>query len=519
MTTTRTPPALLVALALALVTVAGCIPARVKHLNAAGNQAMAKRDYQRAIAMYSESLSIYPDQPKVALKLDSAKVMLKQVLVFKIYDVVDGPVRPVARYLEAWKMSAQLPSLDVSPARVLSIRADLNKRFARAEPVVRKNTEPHDYYLHLNQMQRLVASPPVQRASVEVAAILKGLHLKQRAAADRAGRAGLALLHTAAAATFSGADTGLWVDVRKRRDALRRKLGIRVEVQARSEQSASHSLYLLGGIKRRLPEIFIVQPGAALKLQLQARRPAPDEKVVSDRLSGRCQVGTRRVKNPECNSLKSQAALRKRTYEQKLAALEMARDRCAGAKQASTCNNYLSSASRDVDSAKRSYEEMEDRVGKCPRHIDEPVFKTFFYKRFIISRAVSISGTVAVTRGKTVRRGRGVTGTASARDTYGEGLGCAKIAPDPMSIPSLSALRVQAEERMLDRSLSELYQMRRQLAREQLAGSSARDERLDALVRARLVDETFKLARTQLATNLSRMWSSDFELTERVVAH
>ena len=126
-----------------IASLAGCIPARVKELNELGRKAVAARQYDQAVSYLSESLAIYPDQPKVVLQLESAKTMLKQIYVFKIYELVDGPKQPVETYLQVWKISSELPKLNVAPARVASIRVDLNKKFGVEEPRLRSITEPH----------------------------------------------------------------------------------------------------------------------------------------------------------------------------------------------------------------------------------------------------------------------------------------------------------------------------------------------------------------------------------------
>lgn len=506
------------ALALAtLLVVASCIPARVKELNELGARAVAARRYDQAITYLSESLAIYPDQPKVALQLESAKTMLKQVYVFKIYDLVDGPAQPIETYSNIWKISAELPKLNVAAARVASIRVDLNNHFTKVEGRLRSSTEPHLYYLHLAQMNRLVASPPVDRARGEVASVLEQQHLQAQKQADAARLEGLALLHTAAAATFAPGDTGLWAESRRRQEALRQRLGIRVALEAQAAPGGAGSGFMLGGIRRRLPRIFLVTDGAPLRLALRANRPETSQQQVSDRPSAQCQVGTRQERNPECDTLRNRAEMAKRSYEQRLAALETARNRCASATQPSSCSSYISSASSDVSSAQRHYEDLERQVGSCRPTIDVPVYKTFFYQRFTLSRSAGATGTVTVLHNGKVWRSRNVVGQAAATDTYGEGLSCARIPPDPLNIPELSALRVQAEERMLDNSLNELYQMRRELAQRQLAGGDSKQQRLDALVRARLVDESYQQVAQQLSQHLAGQWSADFDLPRRIV--
>jgi len=503
-------PVVLVAL------LAACIPARVKELNELGRRAVAARQYDQAITHFSESLAIYPDQPKVALQLDSTKVMLKQVYVVKIYDLVDGSPEPIETYLRVWQISRELPKLNVAPARVASIRVDLDRHFAKHETRLRSSTEPHNYFLHLSGMERLVPSSPVAKARVAVADVLQQQHLGQQKKADGARLAALGLLHTAAAATFAPGDTGLWVEAHRRLKALRDRLGIRVDVQALSPSGGASSSHLLGGIKRRLPPIFFVDGRAPLRLTLRGNRPQTDQRQVTDRHSAQCQVGTRQEKNPECDSLRSRAEMAKRTYEQKLAALQTAQSNC-GSQQASSCTSYLSSANSDVNSARRHYEEVEGQAGRCPPFIDRPVYKTFFYQRATVSRSASATGVVSLQRAGNVLRSRAVQGSASATDTHGDGLSCARIPPDPLDLPALAALQGQAEEQMLDRSMGELYQMRRELAQKQLAGDSGQDQRLDALVRARIVDESWAQVATQLTDHLKRMWSSDFDLPRRIL--
>lgn len=510
------PLPLLLLLLTALLS-SGCIPARVTELNKLGHEAVAARKYDKAVAYYSESLAIYPDQPKLALKLDSAKVMLKQIYVFKIYDLVDGPVKPVGTFLNVWRMSAELPKLNVAKARVATIRIDLDQHFTKAEKTLRAKTEAHSYFLHLSQMIGLVPSQPVGRAKVQVAGGLRDTHLAAQKKADAAKQEGLALLHTAAAATFSPGATGLWAEATRRQQALRQRLGIRLAVGAKGAPGGAAGPFLVGGLKRRLPRIFLVTPGAPLALNLHARRPQSDQREVSDRRSGRCQVGTRREKNPKCDSLRRRAEMAKRTYEQQLDALEAAKMRCAQEAQANTCTSYLSRANTDVGSAKRHYEGLERKVGTCPPFVNKPVYKIFFYERKTLSRRVTVSGTVTVNRNGKPWRSRAVVGAVAASDTYGPGLSCARVPADPLNLASLSQLRAQAEEQLLDRSLTELLQLRRELAQKQLAGGNSRDERLDALVRARLVDESYKRVSQQLKQSLTGIWASDWRLTEAIV--
>jgi ABC-type thiamine transport system ATPase subunit len=69
---------------------------------------------------------------------------------------------------------------------------------------------------------------------------------------------------------------------------------------------------------------------------------------------------------------------------------------------------------------------------------------------------------------------------------------------------------------MLSQSVGDLLVMRRKRAQKQLAGADTQDARLDALVRARLVDESFAAVRNQLRDQLAGLWWSDFGLSKRL---
>lgn len=482
-----------------------------------GHEALADRKYRRAIGLFSESLAIYPDQPKVYQQLETAKTMLKQIYVYEIYELVDEREKqPIADFLSAWKMCADLPELGVVKARVSSIRVDLDKRFGRAEKRLHTSTEPHKYYAHLSKMSKLMATERVEQAESRIADELEKKHLEAQREADAAKRPGEALLHTAAAATFAPGDTGLWAEFTKRRAALVDKLAIPLSVGATSTAGAAHSRALLGGLKRRLPRIFQVTRGADLALELRGTKPQPAENRVSDRRSARCQVGTRREKNPKCDPLRRRAAAAHRSYEAQLQALDRAREGCGSAANPSACNNQLAGEARELRRAQKHYETLEREVGRCPEFIERPIYKMFFYKRFTVMRRVDAVGTVTLARSGQVQKSRSVRGTASAKDSFGQGLSCANIAADPLDLASLASLAAAAREQMLDRSLTELLRLRRRLAREQLAGKDAGDGRLDALVRALVVDESDKEIAEQLEARLAGMWTTDFGLTARI---
>jgi hypothetical protein len=504
------------AVTLLLCLVVACLPGQVKDLNAMGDQAMAQRRYEQAVSYYSQSLALYPDQDLIRKRMGSARVLLRQIYVDKIYELVDNARAPITEYLMAWRMSAALPSLGVEQGRVVSIRMDLGNRFSKSEAKLRSTTEGHNYYLHLSQMLSLVQDALVDKARLEVGGVLQQQHLADMTKADRTKLPGLALLHATAAATFAPVDTGLWADVTRRRSALLKRLALPVGLKVQGP-SAAIGDHLLGGLKRRLPSIFVVASDAALQLQLRASRPEPTERTVRDQRSAQCQVGTEKLPNPECDSLRSRASVAKDNYESARRALDAISARCGAEAQASTCASNISSAESRSSSAKRDYDDLEHKVGTCPRFIDKPIYKMFFYLRQTIYRQVTASASLTLSRGGAVTTSRAVTGTAAAQDTFGDGLGCANIPPDPLQIDSVAVLQATAENRLLDSSLNELIELRRRTAEKQLGGGEDRDQRLDALVRARLVDDSFPLAKEQLARHLSVSWSADFGLTDRVL--
>ncbi len=513
--THASPLRILLVLLPLLLLLAGCLPTRCKELNTAGDKALSDRKYEQAISYYSRSLTIEPDQEEIRLRLDSAKTLLRQIYVDKIYEIVDRSGSPVQEFLAAWKMSATLPSLNVAKRRVASIRVDLSKRFAKSESGLRKKTEGHVYYHHLAQMQALVADHAVATAIREVGAILRDQHLVAKKKADKARMRGLALLHTTAAATFSPRDTGLWNEVFKRRRALLSSLSIKVSLRAQAARGGA--AHLLGGLRRRLPPIFVSTMSAPLVLSLKARPVATTQRQTNDRRSADCKVGTRRVPNPECPALRRRAESARAQFESAKGAADAVSARCGQEANTNTCSSNVSSAQRRMNDARRHYEDLENKVGRCPSTIEKPIFKTFFYMRHTMFRQAAASAALTLTRSGEVISSRGVHGSANAQDTFGDGLGCANIASDPLQLTSLSSLRVTAENRMLDASLTELHQMRRRKAKAQLAGGDSQDQRFDSLVRARLVDSTFALAKNQLHRTMTSMWGTDFALTDKIL--
>lgn len=502
---------------LCLLGLAGCVPYQARQLNAAGDHAMAERRYEQAISSYSQSLGMAPGQEDIRNRLASAKVLLRQIYVDRIYDLVDAGVKAATTggFVKAWELSARLPDVDVPPARVASIRQDLNRKFSRAEPHLRKSSEHHRYLLDLTRMQALVPDRAVGLALAQISDLLRARHIKLRDKAQKKRRRGLALLHAAAAATFSARDTGLWSDVRKRRSALLARLAIDLQLEA-SAVRGSAGRYV-GGLRRRLPAIFRVQPKAALALTLDVRAPATDQRETRSRHSADCKVGTRREENPVCPSLKRRVDQGARDLTSSRRALEAAAERCAREERASSCNSYISDAQRRLRREQDDYRRLESEASACPRYLDKPVFKTFFYERRTLYRQATASATLSLTRSASPVTSRAVQGVAAASDAYGGGLACAQIAPDPLRIPSLPSLAATAEERLLDGCTGELRSLQRDKATAQLAGRDREADRLDALVRARLVDPSYAAPTAQLSRHLQANWGSDFKLADSIL--
>ena len=495
----------------------GCLPHEARQLNTSGDRAMSDRRYEQAISAYSRSLAMAPGQEEIVHRLASAKVLLRQIYVDRIYDLVDARVGATtsAGFVKAWELSARLPDVDVTAARVASIRQDLNKRFIKAEPLLRKATEHHRYHLDLTRMQALVADRAVAAALVQVSNLLRAHHVKSRDRANKARRKGLALLHCAAAATFSQRDTGLWNETRGRREALLARLAIPLQLAVTVARGSANRY--LGGLRRRLPSIFSVQPRGKLVLLLEVRDPASEQTESRSRHNADCKVGTRREENPACPSLKRRVEQGARDLQSSRGALDAAAERCAREQNASSCNSYISDAQRRLQREKDDYRRLESEASACPRTVERPVFKTFFYERRTVQRHAMASATLSLTRGGEAITSRAVQGAASASDSHGGGLACAGVASDPLRIPSLSSLLATAEERLLDGCTSELRRLQREKATAQLAGSDEEAARLDSLVRARLVDPTYKEPAALLARHLKANWGSDFGLTDLIL--
>jgi len=364
-------------------------------------------------------------------------------------------------------------------------------------------------------MITLVPGEVVGKALGEVSELLRRWHLKARDRAAKKRRRGLALLHGVAAATFSARDTGLWSDARSRRAALLARLAIPIRVEATAARGRPSRF--MGGLRRRLPSIFIVRPGADLALSLAVRQPALEQRESRDRLNAQCTVGTRQEPNPLCPSLKRRVEQAARDRDATRRALDAVSQRCAREQQASSCNSYIRDAQSRLRREKDDYKRVESEASRCRRTIDVPVQKIFFYERRLLMRQATVSGTLSLSRGGVALSSRAVHGSASARDKYGGGLSCAGIPPDPLQLPGLPALLATANERMLNGCTGELRRMQREKAEAQLGGKDREADRLDALVRARLVDPGWKAPAKQLKRHLAANWGSDFKLVDGIL--
>lgn len=503
----------LLALFLALT---GCLSSQAKQFNRLGDDALNKRNYEGAISYYSQSLSIAADQEEVKVRLGTAKVLLKQIYTDKIYDLVDKGGAPVGEFYEAYRMSSRLPTLKVKEDRINTIRRDLTGRFVKAEPRLRKSTEGHNYWRNLTGMYGFVKDPVVAKNWREIGVILRGQHLALRAGAEGKKLPGLALLHTAAAATFAPWDTSLWPDAARRRRQIQTSLAIPLAIDVRSASSSGHDP-IFGGIRGRIPSIFKLDARAPLHLAFRTNRPNITEREVHSRHSASCQVGVQKVKNKQCGALQRKAQLARQNYNNLQRGLDQAISRCSTAPPVQ-CNSYISNSNRDLGHAKGDYEKFENMAAKCPEYLNVPVFKVFFYQRHTIYRQVTTFGDLTVTRNGTAIASRPIRATAKSEDTYGDGLACAKIRPDRLNIQPLGALEQMATKSMLDGTTKELLAIRREKAKRQLeGGDSDVDSRLDGLVRARLIDDSFELARSRMADALRDTWSSDFKVPDGIL--
>ena len=104
-----------------LLALSGCLSSQAKRFNRLGDEALNKKNYERAISYYSQSLAIASDQEEIQVRLGTAKVLLRQIYTDKIYDLVDKGGAPVGEFYEAYRMSSRLPGLKVKEVRIIMI--------------------------------------------------------------------------------------------------------------------------------------------------------------------------------------------------------------------------------------------------------------------------------------------------------------------------------------------------------------------------------------------------------------
>ena len=489
----------------------GCLPAEVKRLNALGDAATMQHRYDDAIVAYEASLKLRPGQSTVLGRLSSARVLLRQGYVWRIYGLVDRPEPALGELEDAWMMLSRLPSLRVEVARAAEIQRDLVGRFARIEAGLRGRTPPHRYFGALDRMQKARPDRAVGAARAEVGAGLEATHAGAIAAAERSGHAGLALLEASAAARFSPAPAVRWAEVARRQALLRRALAEPLTLVASGARAGT----IEGALSSRLPEAFSRTGGAELVLELSTRTPQTSEQVTRDRASSQCQTGTRREPNPECPTLEARAEDAARDRDAARRAVEEAGQACKAGKDPG-CAGKVAEAERALREQAAAADKLSHASGRCARTIEVPVYQTFFFEKRTVRRAAVATASLRLSeRGRAVA-GRELVQSAEASDLWSDGLSCAGIAPDPLELAPVSALAARAEQAIVEDALAELRARGRQRAEALSRQGTTREARLDALVRARLVDGELASVRAALGSASAEWLGEAFGLEEAV---
>lgn len=498
-----------------LIVFSSCVPSRVKELNALGEKAYSEQKYEQAIRFYQQSLQIRRNQPKIRLQLDNAKAMLKQIYVYKIYELVDDKNSPkIDDYLQAWKLSAQLPKLNVPQKRVLTIRYDLDGHYKKHRSAIEAATEPHLLFHRLTQMHALVKSEPVRLSQMKIGNVLEKTHIEKATHAKNKNLIGTELLHTYAAAYF-GSNANLANRARTLRTRAIQKLAIDIKLSTSSHQGRAHAHFLLGGVRRLLPEIFRFTPQASLEFLLATERYTFTENKVKNTLSARCKVGSRKIRNTAFPSALRSMQMAKRDYQIKQNGLMDARRNCMQATKAE-CHRLIDQAERQLRLAKNDYQRSEQRLRRTPKMKDESIYRRFTYERFTLSRKIVATGRVTISQKDQPQRAIPLALRKDAIDRYGEGLACANIAADPLSIQSPQVMRTLIEEKLLQQSVSELWRIARKHANSQLVEKTNKEEELDTLIRAYLIDPSYGDIREKLHNQLTQRWSFHFYLSKQI---
>ncbi len=432
--------------------------------------------------------------------------------MWRIYGLVDGAEPALSELEDAWLMLSRLPSLGVERARAAEIQRDLGGRFSRLEAGLRGKTEPHRYFGALDRMQHARPDRAVGAARASVGARLEAIHAAAIGPAEQAGHAGHALLQAAAAARFSPAPAVRWAEVARRQGALRRALAEPITLVISGSRGGTGE----GALAAHLPEAFVRAGGAELVLELATRSPQPSEQVTRDRASSPCQTGTRREPNPECPALETRARDATRDRDTARRALEEAGQACKGGKDAASCAGKVAEAERALREQAEVADKLAHAAGRCPRTIEVPVYQTFFYERRTVHRSAVATASLRLGERGRALAGRELVQSAEASDLWSDGLSCAGIAPDPLELAPLQAFSARAEQALVEDALAELRARARQRAEALARQGTSREGRLDALVRARIVDGELPMVRAALGAAAAEWLGEPFGLEDAV---
>lgn len=501
---------------LGLLLLVACVPSRARELVAQGDRASAKFRYEEAIAFYEAALAIAPREKEVRHRLEAAKVFLRQNYVNRIYDLVDATRGRAGEFVDAFRMAARLGAIGVDEERVRGIRADLLERFGRAEAALRARTEAHRYFAALSDILATGRDAPILEAHAATGDGLAREHVTAAHAAAAASQRGLALLHAVAAATFAPARPEHVALAAQRRELLRRELAIPIELRVTGDERA-YAQQIEGALAQALPDPFVVTRGAPLALTVVVRAPDASERTTLDRLSERCQVATRREENPEWVALGERIRSAEANVLTRRSAVDQASQSCKEIGEPKACAQMVSGTTKELDKREDELVGLIKRRAATARWLEVPVYETFFYERRTVVRTLTMAGQLVLTEAGRPVAARTIVGVAEAQDAWGDGLSCAGVPADPLVLPALPALRGVAERRLVADALRDPLELRRRAARDLLGRASTEEGRLDALVRARLVDADFAAVREDLRAALAARWGREFGVADRLL--